>query len=139
MIGPRTATTWAFAIGNALLAALVLGFVFGALGVRWWIVDVPSVAVSGLLLGSSFGLVRASRWAWTALRACAVLELVVGLLAIAALAISVVYLGSVHGEIGQNGRLTLLIGVTLLLPYMVVYPSVQLLWLHHQRQYTKPA
>src|SRR4051794_1140150 len=107
MVAPRTATTWAFAVGNALLALGVLGGVFGGLGVRWWVVDVPSVAVAALLLLSSFGLARAQRWAFGALRACAVVELAVGLLAVAALAISATYFGSVHGEVGKSGTLTL--------------------------------
>ena len=124
---------------NAVLAFGVLGGVFGGLGVRWWVVDVPSVAVAVLLLLSSFGLARAQRWALSALRACAVLELAIGLLAVAALAISATYFGSVHGEVGKSGTLTLLLGVTLLLPYLIVYPSVQLLWLHHQQQYAQRA
>jgi hypothetical protein len=139
MPAPRTATTWAFAIGNVLLAALVLGGVFGGLGVRWWIVDVPSVAVAALLLGSSFGLARATHWAMTALRACAMVELGIGVATLAGLVISMVYLASVHGEIGRSGTTTLLLGVTLLLPYLVVYPSVQLLWLRRQRQFTQHA
>jgi hypothetical protein len=139
MSAPRSATTWTFAIGNALLAALVLGGVFGGLGVRWWIVDVPSIAVSVLLLGSAFGLAGATRWALPALRACAVVELALGLMTLAGLVVSVVYLTSVHGEIGRSGTVTLLLGVTLLLPYLVVYPSVQLLWLHRQRQFTQHA
>jgi hypothetical protein len=130
----RTTTTWAFAVGNALLAIVMLAGVFGGLGMRWWVVDVPSVCVAALLLLSSFGLARTTRWAAAALRACAILELVVGLLALAALGVSAAYLGSVHGELGRSGQMTFILGITLLLPYLIVYPSVQLLWLHRRKQ-----
>jgi hypothetical protein len=139
MLPYRSSITWAFAIGNALLAVVMLAGVFGGLGTRWWVVDVPSVGVAGLLLLSSFGLARATRWAATALRACALVELCVGLLAIAALGVSAAYFGGVHGELGRSGLMTFILGMTLLLPYLIVYPSVQLLWLHRQQQYAQPS
>ena len=139
MPATRTTTTWAFAIGNALLAIVMLGGVFGGLGMRWWVVDMPSVCVATLLLLSSFGLLRATRWAATALRACAMVELGVGLLAVAGLGISAAYFGSVHGELGRSGLMTFILGITLLLPYMIVFPSVQLLWLHRQQRYAQPS
>jgi hypothetical protein len=139
MPAPRTTTTWAFAIGNALLAVVVLAGVFGGLAMRWWVVDVPSVGLATLLLLSSFGLARATRWAATALRACAIVELVVGLIALAALGVSAAYLGSVHGELGRSGLMTFILGLALLLPYLIVYPSVQLLWLYRQQQYVQPS
>jgi hypothetical protein len=130
----RTTTTWAFAIGNAVLAITVLVGVFFGLGMRWWVVDIPSVCVAILLLLSSFGLARATRWAAAALRACAIVELGVGLIALAALGVSAAYFGSVHGELGRSGLMTFILGITLMLPYLIVYPSVQLLWLHRRQQ-----
>src|SRR5438105_188714 len=112
----RSVTTWIFAIGNALIAAMMLTVVFGGLSTRWWAVDIFSVLLAGMLLLSAFGLARASGWALAALRACALVELLVGVLAIAALTFLAGYLGHSH-ELGRTGLMTLIVGLTLCLPY----------------------
>jgi hypothetical protein len=119
-----------FAAGNALLAAALLGGVFGALPVRYWAVDLPSVLMAALLLISAYGLVRRSAWEMRALRVSASCELVLGLAAVAALVLGVSYLGGVHGDVGRSGMVIAIVGSALLFPYLVVYPSLQLVWIH---------
>jgi hypothetical protein len=121
-----------FALGNALLAALLVLGVFRALPVRYWAVDLPSVLLAGLLLLSSYGLLRRRAWCLRALRVCALCELVVGLSAVAALLLAVSYLGGVHGEVGRSALIVASAGSALLLPYLVVYPSLQLLWVQRE-------
>jgi hypothetical protein len=118
-----------FAIGNALLALAIVCGVFLALPVRFWGVDVPSVAMASLLAISSFGLWRRSAWRLRALRISALCELAVGLSAIAAMLLAISYLGGIHGEVGRSGLVIALVGSALLIPYLIVYPSLQLVWL----------
>jgi hypothetical protein len=128
--GSREAISWAFAIGNGLLAVLLCVGVFAALPQRYWVVDGSACALAGLLSLSSFGLLRSSPWRWHVLRASALCELAIGLLAIAALALGVSYLGGIHNEVGRNAWVASIAGSALLFPYLIVYPALQLLWVH---------
>jgi hypothetical protein len=121
-----------FACGNALLAVALLVGVFGALPARYWAVDVPSVLMAGLLLLSTYGLLRRTAWGMRALQLSALCELGFGLAAVAALILGVSYLGGVHGDVGHSGLVISIVGSALLVPYLVIYPSLQLLWIHHR-------
>lgn len=126
-----------FAIGNALLAALVLWATFSGLTARDFWVDVPAVLLALMLLASSLGLLGNAPWALRLLRACASIELLIGLCAVAGLALSISYLSGTHSDLGRNGALTMTLVLALLLPYLVVYPVLQLIWVHGtQRQAT---
>lgn len=122
---------WAFAFGNFLSAAGFVG-VFAALPARYWAVDVPTLLLCVLSAASAVGLARKTRWWPRALRASAFCELVAGLAALAALALAVSYLGGVHGELGNMTVGFWIAGSLLLLPYLIVYPALQLVWLHAQ-------
>jgi hypothetical protein len=61
-------------------------------------------------------------------------ELAFGLAAVAALVLGVSYLGGVHGEVGHGGLIVSIALSALLIPYLVVYPSLQLLWIHRETQ-----
>ena len=126
----REAISSAFAIGNGLLAVLLCIGTFAALPVRYWPVDGLVCVLAGLLSLSSIGLLRSSPWRWHVLRASALCELAIGLIAIAALALGVSYLGGIHNDVGRNARGAAIAGSALLVPYLIVYPVLQLLWLH---------
>jgi hypothetical protein len=128
--GSREAISRAFAVGNGLLAVLLCIGVFGALPVRYWAVDASTCLLAGVLSLSSLGLLRSSAWRWRVLRASALCELAIGLSAIAALALGVSYLGGIHNEVGRNALVAWIAGSALLFPYLIVYPALQLLWLH---------
>jgi hypothetical protein len=130
MSGGSGAVSWAFAIGNGLLAVLVGVGVFAGLPVRYWAVDGTAGALAALLLLSAIGLVRSSPWRWRVLRASALCELTIGLSAIAALALGVSYLGGIHNDVGRNALVAWIAGSALLFPYLIVYPALQLLWVH---------
>ena len=119
-----------FAVGNALLALALVCGVFVALPVRFWGVDGPSVVLAALLVISSFGLLRQTTWRYRALRISALCELAIGLVAIAAMLLAIAYLGGIHGEVGRSGLVIAMVGSALLIPYLIVYPSLQLIWLH---------
>jgi hypothetical protein len=123
----------AFALGNALSAAGLVGLC-AALPARYWAVDAPAIVLCALATASAIGLARKSSWWFRALRASALCELFAGLAALSALALSVSYLGGVHGELGNMTVAFWIAGSLLLLPYLVVYPALQLLWLHAQHR-----
>lgn len=138
---PYSFTTWVFAAGNALIAVFALLLALRGFGHDSWPLRVSSLCVAVLLSWSAFGLARATRWRLAALRACALLELTLGLCAIATLAVAAYHLGAaaaVEGPFRPSGTLTLTLGLALLLPYLLVYPAVQLLWLRRERQHTAP-
>ena len=58
----RSLVSRTFAVGNALLAGLLLWAAFGGLTVRDAWVDVPAVLLALMLLASTAGLLRNAPW-----------------------------------------------------------------------------
>ncbi len=129
---PRTSAATAFAIGNLSVAALVAGGVFVALPWRWWVVDAPAGVAIALLLVSSVGLLWGKSWGDDVLRASALLLLVAGLVLVAALTMAISFLTGVHGVLGQGVAVGYLVLVAIVVPYLVVFPSVQLVWIRRR-------
>ncbi len=123
----------AFAIGNGLLAVTLVALL-GSLPTHYWPVDGVLVALSVLALASAVGMWNRSVWGLRALRVAALGMLFAGLTAISALALGVSYLSGVHGEMAHTALGFWIGGSLLLLPYLVIYPLLQLLWLHAQRR-----
>jgi hypothetical protein len=59
----------------------------------------------------------------------AALALVFGLVLVTALALTASWLSGVYGPVGRGGALLLTLVAALALPYLVVLPLVQLVWL----------
>ncbi len=123
--------SWSFALGNGTIALVIVLAVLVGWPVRSWILDLPSLALAGLMLVSAVGLVRASSWRLQALRVAAGAGMFVGLVAALALAIAASYLIIAQGPRLYDGR-TLVLITALVLPYMLLYPGAQLLWVHRQ-------
>lgn len=118
-----------FALGN-LVPALVFGLAGVALPVRYAFADVLLSLVIVTVVGSSgVALFRPER-ALSALRVGALTLLGLGLLVIALAALSVAYLRGVQGDYGRGGVVIMSIVLLLALPYLVVYPALELLLLH---------
>src|SRR5262249_5328366 len=64
-----------------------------------------------------------------ALRVGASVLLGIGLVLIAAAALSLAFLAGIHGEFGQGGMALMLLVTLLVLPYTLGYPVVELRWL----------
>ena len=125
-----------FAIGN-LVPALVLGVGLYALPVRFWVVDIlVSAAVLAVSGGSGVALARPAL-ALRALRVAAIVLLGIGLLLVGAAGLSAAFLSGVHGDYGRGGTLLMVLILFLMVPYTLVYPVLELLWLHAKR--TTPA
>jgi hypothetical protein len=138
MPSSRLAIARAFAIGNAVIAACVVVAAL-RLDVRSWGIHTASALLVVLLLWSSFGLLRGTRWRLLALRATAWAGLAIGLGALAVLAVATGQTSHAEGALRATHSLTAVLGLTLLLPYLLLYPCAQLLWAHRQQRHAEPS
>jgi hypothetical protein len=118
----------AFGIGDLFSAALVALGVFVGLPARWWPVDAGAAVLIGVLAAAGCGLVWRAPWAATVARLAAAVALVLGLALVATLALTASYLAGIYGPVGRGGALILVLVAALALPYLVILPSVQLVW-----------
>lgn len=118
-----------FGLSNLLTALLVVGGVFGCLPARWPPVDGVAGIVASLELASGVGLLAGARWASRVARAAGVVALAAGLLLVSLLALAASWLSGVYGSVGMGGGIILALVAALALPYLVVLPCVELVWI----------
>jgi hypothetical protein len=134
-LDPRTAR--AFGVANFLAAGVVVFAVFVGLPARWWVVDGGAIVLTALLGAAGGGLVAKKPWAEGVARGASVAVLVIGLVFIATLALTASYLAGVYGPVGRGGAVILTLGAALAIPYLVVFPAAQLVWLGPRARRTK--
>jgi hypothetical protein len=127
-----------FALGNALPAA-VLSLGLFALPVRWLPADIVVGASILAVLGTSAVVLSRPAHSRSALRIGAQVLLGIGLVIIAAAVLSLAFLAGIHGDFGRGGVTLMVLVSFLVLPYAVVYPVIQLLWLGPRPRKPKPA
>jgi hypothetical protein len=125
----RRRVALAFGLANVLTALILYVGVFVALPARWWPVDVPAAILIALEFASGAGLLAGAAWAPRASRIVEALALALGLLAVSLLAVTASWLSGVYGPVGKGGGLILALVAALALPYVVVLPVAELLWL----------
>jgi len=118
-----------FGIANLLTAAVVAVGVFAALPARWAPVDVAAAVLTALELTSAAGLLSGAAWAANVARVACAAALVLGLLLVTALAVTVGWLSGIYGPVGRGGAIVLALVAALALPYLVVLPALELVWL----------
>lgn len=118
-----------FGVAEAAVALLVGVGVFVALPARWAPVDVGAGLLVVLKVASSVSLLAEVRHARAIAAASAVVALVLGMLVVTALAVTAGWLGGIYGSVGAGGALLFALVAALVLPYLVVLPVVQLVWL----------
>ena len=122
----------AFGVSNAV-AAVVLGVgVFVVVQPRFWALDVPAAAIATVQLVSAVGLLAKLPWAMRALRVAAWISFVLGLLIVSLIVLSMLFLRGIHGDYGVAALAVSGLIVALLVPYVVVLPALELLWLGRQ-------
>jgi hypothetical protein len=127
MLSRRAATV--FGLADALTALVVAVGVFGGLPSRWWPVDGAAamlVAAHGL---AAFGLLGGTSWGRAFARVTAAVSLAVGVALATTLALTASWLRGVYGPIGAGGAVLFALVAALVLPYLVVLPAVQVVWL----------
>jgi hypothetical protein len=118
-----------FGMADVASAALVYLGVFQGLPSRWWPVDVPAAMVVALFAAAGFGLLGHASWAPRVAWVASALSLVLGILLVATLALTASFLSGVYGPVGRGGALILTLAAALALPYLIVLPAAQLVWL----------
>jgi hypothetical protein len=117
-----------------LSALLVYLGVWRGLPTRYWPIDVTGTAVIIVLAVAGAGLVVRATWGAALARIASIVTLGLGLLLIGALAITVSYLNGIYGPVGRGGALILVLVAALSLPYLVVLPAAQLVWIGSRRR-----
>src|SRR5689334_1116007 len=118
-----------FGLADLASAVLIYFGVFQGLPSRWWPVDAPAVAIIALFAAAGAGLLGQSSWAPKAAWLASAVSLVLGILLVATLALTASFLSGVYGPVGRGGALILGLVAALSLPYLVVLPAAQLVWL----------
>jgi hypothetical protein len=122
----------AFGFLDLVAACLVAIGVFRGLPSRVWAVDGCAAAVVALLAVSGVGLMLGARWAPRVARATSMIVFAIGLALVATLALTASYLAGIYGPVGKGGAVILTLVAALALPYLVVLPASQLLWLRRR-------
>lgn len=128
----------AFGVWNALTALVLLVGLFAVVEPRYWALDLPLGAIALLDLGAAVALLAQRSWARPALTIAAWVGFVLGLLVISLIALSMSYLRGIHGDPGVAGVAVCGLIIALLVPYTLVVPALELLWLNRLRGGSEP-
>jgi peptidoglycan/LPS O-acetylase OafA/YrhL len=118
-----------FGAVNLVSAVLVYLGVFEGLPARYWPVDIVAAVVFLALVAGAVGLFGNARWGRWAARIAAVVALAAGLALVSMTAVTASYLSGIYGPVGRGGALILTLVTAMALPYLVVLPAAQLVWL----------
>ncbi len=118
-----------FGMADLLSAVIVYVAVFQGLPARYWPIDGAAAIVLGLFAAAGAGLLWQASWAPRVAWVASAISLALGLLLVAALALTASFLSGIYGPVGRGGSLILGLAAALALPYLVVIPAVQLVWL----------
>jgi len=121
-----------FGVLNAVSALVLLVGVFGVVQPRFWVLDVPAAIIAFVSLVSAVGLLARLPWALRALTVSAWVSFVLGLTIVSLIVITIVFLRGIHGDYGVAALAVSGLIVALLVPYTVVLPALELLWLKRQ-------
>ncbi len=128
----------AFGVLNALSALVLLVGVYGVVEPRFWALDLPLSCIALVDLVSAVGLLAKLPWALRALTVAAWVSFVFGLLVVSLILLTLVFLRGIHGDYGVAALAVSLLIVALLVPYTLVLPALELLWLKRQRAESVP-
>jgi hypothetical protein len=127
MLSRRAAVV--FGSADVLTAALVVVGVFIGLPSRWPPVDGVAIVLTVLLGASGAGLLSGASWAVRVARVTSAVSLAIGLGVVSVLAVTASWLSGVYGPVGRGGAIVLLLVAALALPYLIVVPTIRLVWL----------
>ena len=128
-----------FGIANVAVAIFVTVGTFRFLPTRWWVVDLGVVVVAALLGASGVTLLANAGIAERLTRVAARVVLALGLSLFAALAITASWISGVYAQVGTTGAIIFGLVAALVLPYVVVLPAVELVWLGPRKRAGEPA
>ena len=138
MSGLSNAARLTFGISNLLVALILLGGVFVVVQPRFWGLDAPLALIALVQLTSGVGLLLRLPWAARALRVSAWVSFASGLLVISLVVLSMVFLRGILGDYGVAAMAVSGLIVALLVPYVLVLPALELLWLKRASSESRP-
>src|SRR5580658_1933619 len=118
-----------FGVAGLLTAVLLTLGVFVGLPARWVVVDIAAALLLVLKLASGVSLIAGTRGARTTATIAAGLSLALGLALVTTLALTASWLSGVYGPVGRGAAVLMVLVAAMVLPYLVVLPVVQLVWL----------
>lgn len=118
-----------FGIANLFVAVLAYGGIFRGLPSRWLPVDLAGIVIIALMGASGVALVFNRRGALPLARIASLIVLAIGMLLFAALVLTASWLAGVYGPIGRGGAAIFALVSAMVLPYAIVLPAAELLWL----------
>ena len=121
------------ALFEFLVAGLLIVGIWFGLPARWWPVDAVGSLMAAVLAAGGAGLLFNRGWGRLLSVAASWMSLAVGLILVSLLAFSAAYLVGLYGPIGAGGALILGAVATLLVPYLVGLPLIQLILLRNRR------
>ena len=126
-----TRKPWSRLFGAADLVAafVVLLGVFAGLPSRWLPIDLAGGVLGALFLASGVALLANHGKAPLLARVAAFAALAVGMVLVLALGVSASWLAGVYGPVGRGGALLLVLVAALVVPYLLLLPAAQLLWI----------
>jgi hypothetical protein len=118
-----------FAVANLGVAIFAIVGVFRFLPTRWWVVDSGAVVVALALGGSGLALLAKAPIAIRLTRIASALVLVLGLALFTAIVTTAAWISGVYSQVGASGAIIFGLVSALVLPYLVVFPAVELAWI----------
>jgi hypothetical protein len=132
-VGSDSRVRIAFGVLNGIAGSVLLVGVFVVVQPRFWVLDVPAALIGAAQLASSVALLLRLRWALRALAVAAWISFVLGLTILFLIVLTMLFLRGIHGDYGVAALAVSGLVVALLVPYVVVLPALELLWLQRQR------
>lgn len=123
-----------FGVANVLVAIFVAVGAFRLLPGRWWPVDVGAVLLVALYGASGITLLVGKPVARRLTQIAAGVGLALGLALFAAIVITAFWLRGVYSQTGATGAIVFGLVALLVLPYLVVLPAAELLWIGRSRE-----
>ena len=111
---------------QSLLALLVLVGIWLGLPARWLWVDVPGTLLGLACAATAAALFARAPWALALARVVLWAELIAGTTLVTLLGTGIGQLAGAYGPVGSGGALLLGTIAALVLPYLVVFPALQL-------------
>ena len=128
--------SWRIACGASdLFSALLLACgVFMGLPARWWPIDAGAIVLTTLLVAAGMGLLLRAPWGERVAWIASSFAVGIGLVLVTVLALTASYLRGIYGPVGRGGALIFVLVAALLVPYLVVFPALQLAWLGAEKE-----
>jgi hypothetical protein len=118
-----------FGILDCAVALLVAVCVFRFLPTRWWVVDGGAAVMSAALAAAGVALLARAKQAERVVRVSSWIVLALGAALVLVLVATAAWLSGVYAPVGKGGAALFALVSAMALPYLVVLPVAQLLWI----------